>query len=68
MKRKIIIIIPYISLLIIIIGIVIYQNTIINRQKLLLSKYKIQDSTLLSMMIEDENGDYAESENSEWPG
>ncbi len=66
MKRKIIII--FLSILLIFaIGIIIYQQKLLKAKDILLSKYSIQDDTLLSMMIEDENGEYKESIDNSWP-
>ncbi len=65
--KKIFLIFPYI-LIVIITSINFYQNKIINNQKLLLSKYTAKDETLLSMMIENEDGEYKESEDNSWPG
>ncbi len=62
MKR----IFPYI-LLIITLGIIGYLLNLVNNQKMLLSKYTVQDNTLISMMVENETGAYEESENNEWP-
>ncbi len=66
MTQKRNLIIPYI-LLIITLGVNLFLFVNLKEKNLLLSKYKIQDNNLLSMMIEDENGEYKESIDNSWP-
>ena len=54
-------------LLIISLIVIIYLLNLVNNQKILLSKYTRPDNNLLSMMVENDQGEYEESKNNEFP-
>ncbi len=66
MGKKIIIVFPYI-VIILIVGIVIYQQNLLKEKTFLLSKYTSSNATLLSMMVETEEGEYEEQNEATWP-